>query len=95
MALTQQGKERRALQGWIAFELRDHPGPVFLKRILTGIPVMGALELRGKLPPLFVFAGSAFTHARSRRRKPLRASFSSLLHIQSHFSNHSSMTLTS
>ena len=41
MPLTQQRKQRGALQGRIAFELRNDPGPIFLKGIAAGMPSHG------------------------------------------------------
>src|SRR5579875_428173 len=45
MLLAQQSEERGGLQGRIAFELRDHPGPVFLEGVRARLPIMGTLEL--------------------------------------------------
>jgi len=45
MSLAQKLKEGRALQGGITFQLLDDKGPVFLERILTGIPIMRVFEL--------------------------------------------------
>jgi hypothetical protein len=55
--LAEQGKQGRPLQCWIAFELRDHPWPILLKRIVAGLPGMGTLELRRKLARLFATIG--------------------------------------
>ena len=62
MSLAQQRKQSGSLQCWIAFELRDDPGPVFFERVATGFPGMRVLELRRKLTRLFILAGGAFAH---------------------------------
>src|SRR5713226_418282 len=67
MPFREQGKQGGRLQGWVAFELLDHPGPVFLKRGGAGLPLMGALEGRGQCSRLFVFAGGALAQASTRR----------------------------
>ena len=43
MLFAQQGKQRGRLQRGVAFELFDHPGPIFLKGIVPGWPIMGTL----------------------------------------------------
>src|SRR6266699_7088266 len=45
MSLAQKLKESRALQGGITFQLLHHPGPVLLKWVHAGLPIMWAFEL--------------------------------------------------
>src|SRR5579875_1320760 len=62
MSLAEQRKQGGPLQGWIAFELFDHPLPIFLERVRTRLPVMRALECRWKLARFFIGAGGALAH---------------------------------
>ena len=47
MPLTQQRKERRPLQSRISLQLRDHPRPVFFKRVRARSPRMGTFPFTG------------------------------------------------
>src|SRR5260370_40378447 len=84
MSLTEQGKQRCALQSWITFELRDHPAPIFLKRILARIPVVRMFELGRELACVLVFARRAFTHAGAGSSHSLPRPFLTLLLVASH-----------
>src|SRR5207245_3122615 len=81
---AQQGKQRRGVQGGITFELGYYPGPVFLKWVRAGLPIMGAFQLRGQLPRLLIFASSALAHPRTRCRYFLGKALASFSHIQLH-----------
>lgn len=82
MLLTEQSKQGGPLQGWIAFELGDHPRPILLEGVRACSPGMRALELAGQFPGAFIAPPSAFTHAGASGSHPLSESFTSCLHIQ-------------
>src|SRR5205807_3864108 len=95
MPFAEQRKQGRPLQCWIAFELFYHPLPILLKGIGTRLPVMRALELRRKLPRLFILAGGALAHPCTCSSFPLRGTFPSFLHQELDLGILFHMTLTS
>lgn len=82
MAFTEQGKERFALQCWITFQLRDHPGPILLKGVDTRLPGVRSFEMTGQLSSLLILATGAFAHACTSSSDSLGSTFASFLHIE-------------
>jgi hypothetical protein len=80
MTFTEQGKERFALQRWITFQLRDHPGPILLKWVDAGLPVVRSFEMTGQLSDLLILASRAFAHASTSGSHSLGSTFASFLH---------------
>jgi len=80
MTFTEQGKERFALQRWITFQLRDHPGPILLKWVDAGLPVVRSFEITGQLSDLLILASRAFAHASTSGSHSLGSTFASFLH---------------
>src|SRR6266699_413341 len=70
------------LQGGITCELLHHPGPVLLKWVHAGLPIMWEFELAREFPFVFILASRAFTHARTSSSDTLGKPFSSFRHIQ-------------
>ena len=81
MPFAEQSKQRGRLQSRIAFELLDHPRPVFFKWIGAGLPLMGSLEAqRAMLQPVRICG----RYARSCQHVPLLVFVSFLFVVQTY-----------
>jgi len=75
VALVQQGKQRRGLQGRVVFKLGHHPGPDLGKRVRTRAVGSGLLELAGQLAAPLIGARGAHAHPGTGRGLGLHSAF--------------------
>src|SRR5579883_2895697 len=86
MALTQKREQGGSLEGWVALQLLDHPGPILLKGVRSGTPGARAFQFRWQLASPLVLASGSLAHAGLGRCLGLGESFASVLHKQLHLS---------